>query len=167
MGTHYLADGTEVFPEGYDPADLTELPSDYDARSYVFDGSRYVVDWTKFDAEMHDKIDIGCTEFLGTIVSVLPGQTRRYRQKYDEANAYLEETTPTDTDYPMLNAEAIASNMTLAALVNEVKALGDVWTALEIDIEAARMAAKRAVTAATDIASKEAAANVDWQAILP
>src|SRR5690606_23941181 len=99
---------------------------------------QFVVDNHKIDTALHNQIDAEFAAVVRTIISDLPSQTRRYEQKYAEANAYLAAgETPIPTDYPFLYAEAQASEMPIASLVAEVKALGDSWASMDIALEAA------------------------------
>ena len=54
----------------------------------------------------------------------------------------------------------------MGELAATVRANADLWTAIGARIEAARLAAKQAITAAEDIPAIFIAATVDWEAVV-
>lgn len=163
-GTHYLADGSIVFPEGYDAGDLTLLPPDYDERIHSFDGTAFVADWSRVDAKLHRQIDAGAEALRAPLISNIAGQQMTYLNKEREADAWTVSSNP--LNFPYLNEEATRKGQPIATVAAMVKATAAQWRAIDARIEGARTAAKDAVTAASDMAGKEAAANVDWQGLL-
>ena len=99
---------------------------------------------------------------------VTPGsaQSMVYNAKNAEANAYLAVVdaggTPTPEDYPIINAEAIATGATIADTVTLVKTTALAWYSVAAQIEAQRMAAKQAVEAAATVQDAITAAEVTW-----
>lgn len=116
----------------------------------------------RMDAVHHAAIDAGFSAAMRTIISDLPGQPQRYAQKYAEAIEYKS----TGTAGPLLSAEATASGMTIGALADEIIAAAERCESVGIALEAERMAAKRAVSAATGQSAKQSAATVDWAAVI-
>ena len=91
------------------------------------------------------------------------GQAMTYLAKQAEAAAYLADAAaPT----PFLTAEAAATSTTVAALAPVVHARALAWTTAGARIEAARMAAKAAIAAATTVGHLASAAAVDWAAVV-
>jgi hypothetical protein len=91
------------------------------------------------------------------------GQAMTYTYKAEEAKAYLaDNTAPT----PFLVAEAVALGVTVKALAGEVLARVAEWTLVGSRIEGARMAAKLALSQATNLAEIAQAMDVDWNALL-
>lgn len=91
------------------------------------------------------------------------GQAMTYLRKEAEAKAYLAgDPAPT----PFLSAEAPARSMTLADLAAEVASRAAAWQGIGPKIEAARLAAKKAVQEATNISDMHQAAVIDWTAAL-
>lgn len=87
------------------------------------------------------------------------GQAMTYMAKNAEALGYLANNAyPT----PFLSAEAAATGTTVAALAVVVRDAALAWQAAGAAIEAARMGAKAAITAATNLAEIAEAATVDW-----
>lgn len=93
------------------------------------------------------------------------GQALTYQQKVVEATAYQAAATPTATDYPILNAEAQATGVTLAALVKTVISTDQQWTALAAKIEAARRGGKVKVDAAATVADAQTASTTAISAL--
>lgn len=112
----------------------------------------------RIDNVCHDIIDAGFSSAMRTIISDLPGQPQRYEQKYAEARDYK----ATGTAGSLISAEAVACDMTIDALADEIIAAAERCESVVIALEAARMAAKRAVTAAVGESAKREAAIVNW-----
>tara|TARA_R110000868_G_scaffold34552_10_gene124783 strand:+ start:135 stop:692 length:558 start_codon:yes stop_codon:yes gene_type:complete len=92
------------------------------------------------------------------------GQALTYQRKEAEARAWSPEADP--SAFPMLVAEATATDATLADTVTLVIAQADAWATVGAAIEGARMGAKKAVREAENAAEIEAAAAVNWEAVI-
>lgn len=87
------------------------------------------------------------------------GQAMTYMAKNAEALGYLANNAyPT----PFLTAEAAATGTTVSALAQVVRDAALAWQAAGAQIEALRMGAKAAISAATNLAEIASAATVDW-----
>lgn len=90
------------------------------------------------------------------------GQAMSYLQKAAEAKACLADAEPDAAAYPLLAAEVGITAPTLGEVAAVVAAAHAAWTVIGAQIEALRLGAKAAIAAATDAATAEAAAIIDW-----
>ncbi len=90
-------------------------------------------------------------------ITDLPGQDAIYQAKENEAVAYLAETNPVLTDYPLLNAETGITAATATELANLWLTLAQQWRSVAAQLEAARMTANASIGSATTIAEIDAA----------
>lgn len=90
------------------------------------------------------------------------GQAMTYQHKADEARAVLADSSAAT---PFLTAESEATGQSVADIAAAVVAQVNAWISAGSKIEAARIKAKAAVNAASDVPSLFAAATVDWSAI--
>lgn len=90
------------------------------------------------------------------------GQAMSYLQKAAEAKSCLADTEPDAEAYPLLAAEIGITAPTLGEVAAVVAAAHAAWTVIGAQIEALRLGAKAAIAAATDAATAEAAAIIDW-----
>ena len=90
------------------------------------------------------------------------GKALSYLQKVDEAKACQLASSPVDTDYPFLNAEAIATGVTVAAMAATVLSLRSQWIVIGSNIEGICAGAKKAANAAQTIDAAFAAEQVTW-----
>lgn len=90
------------------------------------------------------------------------GQAMSYLQKAAEAKACLADAEPDAEAYPLLAAEVGITAPTLGEVAQVVAAAHASWTVIGAQIEATRLGAKAAVSAATDAATAEVAAQIDW-----
>lgn len=178
---HYIdADGNAVhrevdLPEDATPEDILDmginlgegwceipcLPGDnelWDCKTGTF-----TFDTEQFDLLLGAKIDAGAGATRLLFITDIPGQQTTYKRKEEQARAYLVDQGGT---YPLLEAEATATDRTVADLVAEVVAIADYWIALDDAIEAARRGAKHALKSASTLDTKRAASIVDWPAII-
>lgn len=95
-------------------------------------------------------------------MTVIPGQEATYLMKEAEAKAWVAATSPVATDYPILNAEATACNMTMADTVTLVLTTAAQFRALAAHIEGLRRGAIVAIEGATTTQAVLAAAEVTW-----
>ncbi|MFA7597665.1 MAG: hypothetical protein WCY92_15060, partial [Novosphingobium sp.] len=118
------------------------------------------------ESQCHAQIDHDAGLFRARFITDVPGQSQTYVEKEREALAYA---TDPEGSYPFLAAEAAATGRTIAQVAAEVAGTAAAWRMLGAAIEGARIGAKRAVSAAKDggdWAGMEAAAAVDWEALL-
>lgn len=120
------------------------------------------IDLTPLRAQMSAAVDVAAGAFRSQFITVTPGQEATYIYKANEARAW---TADNSAPTPLLSPEAAARNMTIAALAAEVLANESAWLQLGGKIEGARMGAKTAIAAATNIGGVVAAATVNWQAL--
>lgn len=100
-----------------------------------------------------DAIDAAAGRARARYITVAPGQEGTYLLKAAQAQHYLEAGAPADaTAWPLIALEAAARAMTPADLATEVLGMRDAWIGKAAQIEATRLAAKRAVLQAQDAA---------------
>lgn len=107
------------------------------------------------------KIDAEAEAIRTRFITPGAGQAMTYLRKEAEARAYAADPT---TAVPFLTVEAAATGTTVADLAAEVIAQANAWAVIGPQIEGARLAAKKAVKGATNIADMHQAATVDWAA---
>lgn len=94
------------------------------------------------------------------------GQDDAYGLKLEEARAYravlVLGSTPTPADYPMIQAEALATSMTMVALVTSILQEAQAWRQYLINSEAQRRAALVRIAAATAYAEIAAVFPIVW-----
>lgn len=164
-----LADGTPLARVTQDASDdhgLIEiaLPIGFDPqKSWVVQGEALVPNLAPIKAAALAKIDREAEAFCASFVTPGDTQMMRYKRKEEQARAWLADN---DAPVPMLEAEAAGTGTTVAALVSVVIGLADQWNAIMDAVEAARLSAKTAASAATTPAAVETAAAVDWAGLL-
>lgn len=139
-----------------------DLPSGSPDHLVLVD-QQWQLDATTLNTLLHARIDQEAGQFRGRFLTVAPGQEMTYLRKEEEARALLAGDAGA---YAFLDAEARATGRTVEQVAGLVVAQADFWLPLGAAIEGLRMGAKMAVTAATTRADKEAAAVVDWEALL-
>lgn len=151
-----MGDGWSVLPA---------LPEGFDADVHRWDAvsEAYVEDFAWLDAALHARIDRDAGEARRPFITVIPAQDVMYQRKAAQARAYNDDA---EGSYPALALEATARGMTVSALASEILATEAAWLGILDATEAARLGAKAAVTAATAREAKEAAAIVDWAAVI-
>ncbi|HEV7658842.1 MAG TPA: hypothetical protein VGO55_03250 [Allosphingosinicella sp.] len=120
------------------------------------------LDMAAIDAELLASIDAAAGAFRGRFLTTIIGQQSAYRRKETEARALVAGGAG---PWPMIEAEAAATGVEAAELAAVIIAGADTWADLEPKIEAARLGAKKAVTAATTEAEKRAEAAIQWDAL--
>lgn len=112
------------------------------------------------EAESLQRIDRKASEVRNRFISEGVGQEAVYLNKYDEAKAYQAASTPTDSDYPYLIAEAQRRGMAVSDLAAEVITRRNNWTEPPgCQIEAERVGGKQDVRNADTADAKRAAAD--------
>lgn len=114
--------------------------------------------------ELLAEIDRQAGEIRLRFITDIPGQQMVYLSKAAEAQAHLAEP---EGNFPLLEAEAAATGETLAVVAQRVRTTAAQWTAIAALIEGARYGTKQAVRAAETPEAKLAAAQIDWDALLP
>ena len=113
-------------------------------------------------ASAANQIDEASEAVRAQFITPGAGQAMTYLTKQAEAAAYLaDNAAPT----PFLTAEAAATSTTVAALAAVVHARAVAWQTIGAKIEAARMGAKAAVSAATNVGEVAAAMAIDWTTV--
>ncbi|MBB6191505.1 hypothetical protein FHS51_001732 [Sphingobium wenxiniae] len=142
----------------------------------VLSGGRWVQTWqvvarsaeelAAHQAALLAQVDSEAGAFRLHFITETPGQAQTYDAKATEAAAWTAAADPQPQDFPFLSAEAAACAMTIGEVAAIITATTAQWTALAARIEGARMAAKRAIQAASTFAAMDAAAAVDWEGLL-
>lgn len=124
------------------------------------------IDLDALKAALCRQIDVACGDMRRRFVTDITGQDATYQLKLAEARRWQSGDDP--ADYAYLGREAAKRGVTLAALVAEVLATAALWIeTIDPELESSRVAAKKQVLAATSAAQIIAAAQVDWEALLP
>jgi len=126
----------------------------------------WTMDADKVDAALHARIDAAAGAIRLRFITDIPGQMLIYERKEREARAFLAAEDPVLADYPLVAAEVAATGRSGAEAAATVVATAELWTAIAAAIEAARIGAKRAVSAAETREDKAAAATVDWDGVI-
>lgn len=126
---------------------------DEDNKQFVFSAVARGI--TLLKTEACTAIDQAASDASARYVSVGVGQDMRYLLKLEQATAYLallseSGETPTESQYPMVQAEAVATGQTLEDAAQTIVDQNAVWMAVAAQIEAARIGGKQAVQKATD-----------------
>ncbi|MTK11611.1 MAG: hypothetical protein F8N39_05820 [Clostridiaceae bacterium] len=104
-------------------------------------------------------------------ITAIAGQEQTYQLKADEASAYLTAAaavtapatySPAAGTYPYLEAEAVTTGTTLAALAASVAATATQWTSLNVKIESLRRGAVVRIAAAPDQRAIQAVFPIAW-----
>ena len=161
--THRLiADGSLVWPDGYDPAEIEPLPAGHYDQTDLADAQ----------AALIARVDARREAMRAAVMTPGAGQSYAYAQKaaevadhrrIDVANLAALDAAALTWRFPFAMAEAAASGDDLATVIDRFDA-GMALSRSEIArVEAVACAAKRAIRAAVTIADKQAAfAAIDW-----
>jgi hypothetical protein len=155
--THRLkADGSLVYPDGYDPAAIEALPANYYAAGDLAD----------MEARLLAEVDRKREKLRAAVMTQGVGQSYAYAQKATEVYDYrnivgallASLTAPQRTArYPFAMAEATATGDTLATVITRFESGMATSRGRIAAVEAAATKAKRAIRAATTSAAKQAA----------
>ncbi|MDP1026400.1 hypothetical protein Q5H91_04180 [Sphingomonas sp. KR1UV-12] len=107
-------------------------------------------------------VDNDAERARAAIITALPGQVGTYVLKEAAARAWLADNGASTA---MLQPEATARGMTIAALAAEVIANAEAWAQLSGAIEGMRYAAKARIAAAATIGAIVEAAVIDWSVL--
>lgn len=161
--THRLkADGSLVYPEGYDAAVIEVLPADHYAAG----------DLIELEARLLAEVDHEREKLRAAVMTQGEGQSYAYAQKAQEVYDYRNVvgtlltalTVPQRTArYPFAMAEAIASADDLATVIARFETGMEISRSRIAAVEATATKAKRAIRAATTSTAKQAAYSaITW-----
>jgi hypothetical protein len=162
----YLLDGAyhELPPMEALPAGAVEVPRlPAEGEAWSADDDAFAFDGAAAAGRFHALIDAEAEATRTRFITAGAGQAMTYLKKEAEAAAWLADDTVAT---PFLSAEAAATGTTLATLAATVAARAAAWAVIGPKIEAARLAAKAAVSACGDADAMRAAAQVDWAAVV-
>lgn len=119
----------------------------------------------EIQAQAHASIDTEAGAARARYITVAPGQEATYILKESQSRAYKAAGYPSAAvvGYLMVNAEARAINgpapdaTQIQSAADGIIAQADAWIAKAAEIERARIAGKRAVSAAADVTAAETA----------
>jgi len=159
-----LAGDDQDVPGGIDPEiwEITEIERERASHDEFVDGELRL-NAASLNAALHAEIDQRAGEFRCRFITDAPGQALTYLRKEDEARRLRSGGLG---PFPTIDAEAEATNVPVEELADRIVAQANAWVALGAKIEAARMAAKQAVSTAASEAAKREAAVVDWAALI-
>lgn len=100
-------------------------------------------------SQAKDKVDDLAGSTREKYITVVPGQDAVYATKGNEMKDYFKSGNPDPADYPHLQAEARARNMTIAEAAAYIQQVAAQWTALSATIEEYRVEGKVTIDAAT------------------
>lgn len=127
---------------------------------------RVVLDWQaeiEIEREAHlARIDSEAEAVRSRYITLGSGQSMAYQQKLAEARLALAQPEIEPAEIPHVVMEATDEGVTIATKAAQIVNIANAWTFLSAEIERRRLAAKRAVRAAQDLADVDAASVVDW-----
>lgn len=144
---------------------LPDLPVDMQPELAVFAAGQWQTDLTQVEATLLTKIDNEAGAFRKRFITDVPGQQAVYLAKEQEALKWTPLSPPGGAPY--LEAEAGVRGISMAQMAAMILSISSNWKALSVAIEAQRIAAKGAVTAADTLKGKQQAAAVNWEGLLP
>jgi len=113
------------------------------------------------------RVDRDVGEVRATFITDVPGQAQTYEKKEAEARLWTDGDEVTHPErYPFMLTEAQVRGVTIAQVQAEIMAQVDALTPVAATVEAHRIAAKAAISAASTASEAVLAAAVDWQAVL-
>jgi hypothetical protein len=157
-----------VFPDGYDPVNLVELPPGFHDQPMQADVATrsFQVDWSDYDAALFERIDAEAGAFRLQFITDVPGQQATYQTKEQEALDYGVNGLVDPAYFPLLSAEAVEIGTPLDQLVVEVLTLATQWRWINAKVEGRRIGAKARVRQAATYAAKQEAAAIDWWGLI-
>lgn len=156
--------GTDEVNRGVIPTSVPVGMAMWDGSAIVADAATQAAQLQALEKRLHAQIDYQAGQFREQFITSIPGQETTYRLKEDEARSWTSGADP--ANFPYLNEEATRRGVSIDDVAALVIQLADQWRALNPKIEGTRVATKDAVTAAQTAVEKEAAAVVDWEALL-
>lgn len=163
----FAVESGEVIKHGHAPEDMVAIQAAEGQRAIVIPAG--VASWGSIDleplrAKLVADVDAEAGAARARFITVIPGQDSTYIYKAREAAAWSSGADPATA--PFLAAEAAATGTAIDDLAASVLAMEAQWIAIGSAIEGARMGAKAALAAATDLPGMVAAITVDWDAVI-
>lgn len=115
----------------------------------------------------HYDIDVAAGEVRKLYITATPGQEMLYQQKRAEAEMVCSNPEIDPVYTPHIAREALANGVSLLDQAAVVLTMANQWMVISSIIEDMRLAAKKAVTAATTPAEIKQAATIEWSVVYP
>lgn len=112
------------------------------------------------------EIDRSAEEVRGYFITLGAGQSMVYQQKRVEAEKVIANAAIDPADVPHIAGEATLNGIGNLEQAQIIMAMSEAWTDTSALIEQRRLAAKKAVSAATTLDAIEDAQLVDWSDII-
>lgn len=122
-------------------------------------------DFTALKTHLRAAVDAAAGAFRTRFITDVPGQAQTYERKEAEARAWTDGADA--AQFPFMSTEAMVRSIPIAQVRAEIMAQVNALTPLAALIEAHRVVAKQAIDAATTLPAIIAAAEVDWEGLLP
>ncbi len=156
--THHESQDLSAVPEYRDCLILT-VPDG----TLVEIGQPWDVDLDAAKASVNNAIDAEAERRRNAVLTPGAGQMAAYQEKERQARALLADDTPTEAEYPDIYNEIGLTADSAGEVAMAVLAAAERWRAYGRQVERARLAGKKAVAAAGDVAAILAARHaVPW-----
>lgn len=126
---------------------------------------KLTVDLAPLKAEALREIDAGAEATRGLFLTLGSGQAMVYNQKQEEALAFMGNMEISPGEVPHLHAEATRNGISMFDQAVIYLTMREQWLTVSPIIENTRLAAKEAVSQATNPAEITAAKNIAWSAL--
>lgn len=123
------------------------------------------IDLAALEYALLAEIDSQAERVRGLFITTTPSQPTIYKEKEDEALAYMADPVIDPQFIPNLVREAARESMSILDVASTILYMAHNWRQVSAVIEDLRLAAKNAVRAQSTVAGKRQAALVDWSAI--
>ncbi len=120
-------------------------------------GQIWEADLQAAKASVHDEIDAEAERRRNSVLTPGSGQMAAYQEKERQARALLADDTPTEAEYPDIYNEIGITADSAGEVAMAVLAAAEKWRAYGRLVERARLAGKKAVAEAGDVAAAIAA----------
>jgi hypothetical protein len=117
-------------------------------------------------ADAKQRIDVDAETFRLNFITPGSGQSMTYEEKYQEAMAFLANPNIDEEHIPHIVLEIGITAPTKQGVAEVIVGMRNQWKLLSAKIDAARLAAKKAVDEAANPADIENARNVNWLAVV-
>lgn len=125
-------------------------------------------DFSRLKDWLRGNVDREAGDLRAQYVTDVPGQAQTYEKKEAEARLWTDgDETAHPERYPFMLTEAQVRAVPISQVRAEIMAQVNLLTPVAALIEAHRVAAKMAVSAATTIPEIMTAGTVDWQSLVP
>lgn len=91
------------------------------------------------------KVDSMVGHFRGKVISVATGQELTYKLKAEQAQEYLESSTPSPEDYPFLMEEALILDADMKEVAEGILSKQKSWMSKAAKVEALRLKTKASI----------------------